>query len=112
MWVKTNKDPLEQYWQQARTTVASIQKTSLDGGLAGAQATIEKAQSEVKQSIVDGSKHSWVPVLGGVVNERNVIFVALAGLLMLFGTMWYGWKISFAFVPLAIVILCIPIFLF
>jgi serine/threonine protein kinase len=100
MWVSANRQSLENYWQQAKSTVSNI---SLEGGLGAATET-------AKSTLAKSTEHSWVPVLGGLVTQKNVIYVAIAGLFMVWGTLCYGWKKSLIFVPISLVILAVPVF--
>lgn len=101
MWVSSNRQSLENYWQQTKSTVSNI---SIEGGIAGAAET-------AKDTLSKSAELKWTPVLGGLVTQTNVIYVALAGLLMAVGTMFYGWKKSLIFAPLTMLILAIPIFM-
>jgi eukaryotic-like serine/threonine-protein kinase len=101
MWVSSNRQSLENYWQQTKTTVSNI---SIEGGIAGAAET-------AKDTLSKSAELKWTPVLGGLVTQTNVIYVALAGLLMAAGTLFYGWKKSLIFAPLTLLILAIPIFM-
>ena len=100
MWVSGNRQALENYWQQAKTSVSNI---SIEGG-------IESAAQSAKSTLSKSAELKWTPVLGGLVNQTNVIYVALAGLLMVWGTFCYGWRKSLWFVPLTLLILAIPLF--
>ncbi len=100
MWVSSNRQSLENYWQQTKTTVSNI---SIEGGITGAA---ESAKNTLNKS----TELKWTPILGGLVTQSNVIYVALAGLLMAAGTLFYGWKKSLIFAPLTLLILAIPIF--
>lgn len=101
IWGKANRQSLEDYWQQAKTTVSNI---SIDQGLEGATET-------AKSTLSASSKHQWNAVFGGLVTQRNVVYITLAGLVMLFGTLCDGWKISFVFIPIVLLLLMIPVFL-
>lgn len=100
MWVSSNRQSLENYWQRTKTTVSNI---SIEGGIAGAAET-------AKDTLSKSAELKWTPILGGLVTQSNVIYVALAGLLMAAGTLFYGWKKSLIFAPLTLLILAIPIF--
>ncbi len=100
MWVSSNRQSLENYWQETKTTVSNI---SIEGGIAGAAET-------AKNTLNKSAELKWTPILGGLVTQTNVIYVALAGLLMAAGTFFYGWKKSLIFAPLTLLILAIPIF--
>jgi hypothetical protein len=47
----------------------------------------------------------------GLVNEKNVIFVGLAGVIMLFGAMLGVWKKSLLLAPIAAALCIVPMFL-
>ena len=108
LWVQSNQKPLETYWQHAKATVDTIKNTKLDGNLAAAKENLAKATSDATATITQVPKQSWNTTLGGLIHERNALFVGLAGLLMLWGTFWYGWKPSLLLVPLAAAAVFVP----
>lgn len=130
MWVRENQQPLESYWRQTRSSVEQLSNAVTKGELgkrddsSGAKAGesgsgipgsaiggISAVSEEVFNSLGDTSKFSWNSVLGGLIHEKNVVFVGLAGLILLGATLLYGWKISFVVFPLAGACLAIPWFL-
>lgn len=117
LWVQANQKAVESYWQHARTTASSamesLKNTSLDAqGLSNATGVLNSATEQAKSAISSASNVAWTGVLGGLVNERNVIFVAVAGLLMLWGSLMHGWRISLIFVPVTAAVYLLPMFLF
>ncbi len=115
MWLQTNQRALESYWQQAKSTalstVDSLKNTTLDSkGLENATEAISTATEQAKTAIVKLEPKSWKSVWGGLVNEKNVLLVALAGLLMLASVLFYGWKISLVVVPIAALMCVAPRF--
>ncbi len=118
LWVHSNSQALEVYWQKAKATASStmdsIKNTKLDANsLAGAsQAALNNAKEQVQSTIAQSQSVPWTSVGAGMVHERNVVFIALAGLLMLWGTFLSGWRISLLLVPIAILLCALPRFLF
>ena len=115
MWLQTNQRALESYWQQAKTTALStvdtLKNTTLDSkGLESATQAISTATEQAKTAIVKSELKNWKSVWGGLVSEKNILLVALAGLLMLASVFFYGWKISFVVVPIAALMCVAPRF--
>jgi len=115
MWLQTNQKALEGDWQQAKTTALStvdtLKNTTLDSkGLESASQAISNATEQAKTSIVKLEPKTWKSVWGGLVNEKNILLVALAGLLMLASVLVYGWKISFVVIPIAALMCVAPWF--
>ncbi len=115
MWLQTNQRALESYWQQAKTTALStvdtLKNTTLDSkGLESATQAISTATEQAKTAIVKSELKNWKSVWGGLVSEKNILLVALAGLLMLASVLFYGWKISFVVVPIAALMCVAPRF--
>ncbi len=115
MWLQTNQRALESYWQQAKTTALStvdtLKNTTLDSkGLESATQAISTATEQAKTAIVKSELKTWKSVWGGLVSEKNILLVALAGLLMLASVLFYGWKISFVVVPIAALMCVAPRF--
>ena len=115
MWLQSNQKALESYWQQAKTTalstVDSLKNTTLDSkGLESATQAISNATEQAKTAIVKLEPKTWKSVWGGLVNEKNILLVTLAGLLMLASVFVYGWKISFVVVPIAALMCVAPRF--
>lgn len=115
MWLQTNQKALESYWQQAKTTALStvdtLKNTTLDSkGLESATQVISNATEQAKTAIVKLEPKTWKSVWGGLVNEKNILLVTLAGLLMLASVLVYGWKISFVAIPIAALMCVAPRF--
>ncbi len=116
MWLQSNQIEVERYWQQARTTAQStldsLKNTTLDAkGLENAKQALTSATEQAKTAIVKAENVAWKSAWGGLITEKNVVSVALAGLLLL-GSLYYsGWKVSFAVAPVAILICAIPWFM-
>ena len=113
MWIQSNQKELESYWQQAKstaqTTLDSLKKTTLDSkGLENASQALTTASEQAKTAIVKSEPKQWKSVWGGLINERNVLFVAIAGMLVLGSVLCYGWKISFVVVPVAVLLCIVP----
>ncbi len=109
MWIQYNQKGLERYWQKAQSTIESLKNTTLDSkGLENAKEAIASATGQDKTAMVKSEPKSWKSVWGGLVNEKNVLFVALAGLVMLGSVIIYGWKISFVLIPIAALMCIVP----
>jgi serine/threonine protein kinase len=100
LWGSANQQAMDDYWQQAKSAVSNI---SLEAGL-------EKVAESAKSTLEQSAQHRWVPVIGGLVDQKNVLFVGLAGLLLAWGAFWQGWKVSLAFIPAALLLVIIPWF--
>lgn len=117
LWMQANQKAVAGYWQHARTTASSamesLKNTSLDAqGLSNATGVLNSATEQAKTAISSASNIAWSGVLGGLVNERNVLFIAIAGLLMLWGSLMHGWRVSLIFVPVTLLVCILPMFLF
>ena len=115
VWLQTNQKALESYWKQAKTTALStvdtLKNTTLDSkGLESATQAISTATEQAKTAIVKSELKTWKSVWGGLVSEKNIIFVALAGLLVLASVLFHGWRISFAVIPIAALMCIAPRF--
>ena len=109
MWIHSNQQELQDYWQQARssaqTTMDSIRNAKLDSAVIGnATQALTAATEQAKSAIAQSQAKQWKSVWAGLVHEKNVLFVAIAGLLLLFSTLLYGWKKSLIFIPIALVL--------
>lgn len=116
MWLQTNQKELESYWQQAKSTaqstIDSLKNTTLDAkGLENASLALSSAGAQAKTAIVKSEPKSWQSVWFGLVNERNVLFVTLAGILVLGSVILSGWKISFVVIPIAALFCVAPRFM-
>jgi len=116
MWLQTNQKDLESYWQQAKSTaqstIDSLKNTTLDAkGLENASQALSSAGAQAKTAIVKSEPKSWQSVWFGLVSERNVLFVTLAGILVLGSVFLYGWKISFVVIPIAALLCVAPRFM-
>ena len=117
MWVQSNQKSLEYFWQHARSTAQSTldaaKQVTLDAkGLENATNAFSATTEQAKTAIASSPKQEWKSVWFGFVREKNVVFVALAGLLMLWGALMSGWKKSLVLAPLAVLLCYIPILLF
>jgi hypothetical protein len=116
MWLQTNQKELESYWQQAKSTaqstIDSLKKTTLDSkGLETATQALSSAGEQAKTAIVKSEPKAWKSVWFGLVDERNVLFVTLAGILVLGSVLFYGWKITFLVIPIAALMCIAPRFM-
>lgn len=116
MWLQTNQKELESYWQQAKSTaqstIDSLKKTTLDAnGLENATQALSSAGEQAKTAIVKSEPKAWKSVWFGLVSERNVLFVTLAGILVLGSVLLYGWKITFVVIPIAALMCIAPRFM-
>ena len=116
MWLQSNQKELESYWQQAKSTAQStldsLKNSTLDSkGLENATQVLSNASEQAKTAIVKSEPKSWKSVWFGLVTERNVLFVTLAGILLLGSVLIYGWKISFVAIPIAALLCIAPRFM-
>ncbi len=116
MWLQSNQKELESYWQQAKTTaqstIDSLKKTTLDAnGLENATQALSSAGEQAKTAIVKSEPKAWKSVWFGLVSERNVLFVTIAGILVLGSVLLYGWKITFVVIPIAALMCIAPKYL-
>ena len=103
-WGNVNRTSVESYWQQAKDSVTALAEDATLDNIA------DKASQTAKSAMADADKQTWVAVLAGSVHERNVVYVALAGLIMLASCFVTGWRISLLVVPLAGLALAVPVF--
>jgi serine/threonine protein kinase len=116
MWMQSNQQELQSYWQQAQSTAQStldsLKNTTLDSkGMANATSAISSATEQTKAQLTSSPKKIWKKVGLGLVSEKNVIFVIVAGVLMLVGSLMYGWKKSLILIPIALVLCLVPLML-
>ena len=116
MWLQANQKELESYWQQAKSTaqstIDSLKKTTLDAnGLENATQALSTAGEQAKTVIGKSETKVWKNVWFGLVNERNALFVSLAGILVLGSVLLYGWKITFVVIPIAALMCIAPRFM-
>lgn len=104
MWAQENQATIEKYWQQARSSVEAMKDSAVEGNTAG---IMNQAASASGQLISSTSKMQWKSVLGGMVHERNIIFIAAAGIVLLLGTILSHWKLSYAATPVALVLIVV-----
>ena len=102
MWIQSNQKGLEGNWQ-------SLKNTTFDSkGLENVKEAISAATEQAKTATINSEPKQWKSVWGGLINERNVLFVAIAGMLVLGSVLGYGWKISFVVVPVAVLLCIVP----
>lgn len=108
MWLKANQQEMQGYWQQARSTIDSLKNTKLDSSaIESAKSALATAKEQVQ---AEGNK-DWHPIWFGLISEKNILFVAVSAVVMLFGTMMYGWKKSLILIPLVLALCAIPLLL-
>lgn len=105
MWAQENQAAVEKYWQQARSSVEAIKDSAVEGGLGNAVGVMNQAATAGGEIMASSSKVQWKSVFVGLVHERNILFIAAAGIVLLLGTILSHWKLSLAAVPVAILIL-------
>ncbi len=109
MWIQSNQKGLEGYWQKAQSKIESLKNTTFDSkGLENVKEAISGATEQAKTATINSEPKQWKSVWGGLINEKNVLFVALAGLLMLGSVIIYGWKISVVLIPIAALMCIVP----
>ena len=108
MWLKANQHEMQGYWQQARSTIDTLKNTKLD---ANAIENAKNALTASNDKAAAPNTKNWQRIWLGMISEKNVLFVAIAAVLMLFGTMLYGWKKSLLLVPLALALCFVPLLL-
>lgn len=104
VWINQNQQSLERYWQQTKSSVSKIAQE-------GVENVAQNVTESTQQALAASAEHRWQPVLAGMVTHKNVIFVGLAGLFMLWGAFFAGWKPSLFFVPITLAILAVPMFI-
>lgn len=108
MWAQENQTAVEKYWQQARSSVEALKDRAVEGGIGNATGVLSEAADASGNLLASTAETKWKPVVAGLVHERNIIFIAAAGVLLLLGSLLYHWKISVLVVPVAIVLLIVP----
>ena len=89
-----------------------MKNTTLDSkGLENATQVLSSATDQAKKAIIKLEPKPWKNVWGGLVHERNVLFILLAGLLLLGSVFVNGWKISFLIIPIAALMCLVPAFI-
>ena len=108
MWLQTNQQATQGYWQQARSTIDSLKNTKLDSS------AIESAKNAIatasQQSQAKGTKE-WKSIWLGSISEKNIVWVSIAAMVMLFGTMLSGWKKSLLLSPIVLALCLVPLLL-
>ncbi len=115
MWIQANQKEVENYWKQAKTTakstIESLKNTTLDSsGLENATQALSTVTEQAKTAIVKSESKKWISVWGGLVTEKNVLFMALAGVLLLVSLFFSGWKIAYLAIPIAALLCAVPWF--
>lgn len=105
MWAQENQSAIEKYWQQARTSVEALKESAVEGGIGNAVGVMNQAANASGEIMSKTSATKWKSVLGGLVHEGNIIFIAAAGVVLLLGTILSHWKLSYAALPIAILLL-------
>lgn len=108
MWLQTNQQATQGYWQQARSTIDSLKNTKLDSS------AIESAKNAIataSQQTQAGGTKAWKSIWFGSISQKNVVWVTLAAMVMLFGTMLSGWKKSLLLIPIVLALCAIPLWL-
>ena len=108
MWAQENQTAVEKYWQQARSSVEALKDRAVEGGIGNATGVLSEAADASGNLLAATTETKWKPVVAGLVHERNIIFIAAAGVVLLLGTLLYHWKLSVFVLPVAIVLLVIP----
>jgi serine/threonine protein kinase len=105
MWAQENQAAVEKYWQQARSSVEALKDSAVEGGIGNAVGVMNEAANASGQMLAQTTKVPWKSVLGGLVHERNILFIAAAGIVLLLGTILSHWKLSMAALPVAVLLL-------
>jgi serine/threonine protein kinase len=116
MWIQANQKEVESNWQQAKSTakstLESLKNTTLDSsGLENATQALSTVTEQAKTAIVKSESKAWNRVWGGLVTEKNILFVALAGVLLLGSLFFSGWKITLLAIPIAALLCAVPLFM-
>ena len=108
MWLQANQKATQGYWQQARSTIDSLKNTKLDSS------AIESAKNAIatasQQPQAEGAKE-WKSIWFGSISEKNIVWVTIAAMVMLFGTMLSGWKKSLLLIPMVLALCLVPLLL-
>lgn len=105
MWAQENQAAVEKYWQQARASVEAIKDSAVEGGIGNAVDAMNQAATASGEMLNSATDVKWKSVLAGLVHERNILFIAAAGIVLLFGAILSHWKLSMAALPIALLLL-------